>query len=321
VKRVILTGSTGFIGANLSRRLLQDGHELHLLLRQEHNPWRIESIQKHIQLHFVDLRDSDHLAHTVRHIRPDWIFHLAAYGAYSWQADLAGMIETNIVGTANLLNACIPTGFAVFVNAGSSSEYGLKDHAPPETECIEPNSHYAVTKASATLFCRSTAQAHNVPVPTLRLYSVYGPYEEPARLIPALIAHGFRNQLPALVNPDVARDYVYVDDVTEAFVLAATKPTSDQGAIYNVGTGIQTTLRDAVAIARRIMGTSAEPAWGSMPDRHWDTDHWVADSAKIKRELQWQPRYGFEEGFAKTVDWFRQNPQLHGFYEQKAARP
>src|SRR5712692_3415124 len=160
MKRAILTGATGFVGANLVRRLLQEGHEVHLLLRRGYAPWRIQEIHDHVYLHEIDLRDKEALTALVAQIRPDWIFHLAAHGAYSTQTDLAQMIQTNIVSTANLLDACLSTGFDAFINTGSSSEYGFKDHAPGETEWLDPNSHYAITKATATMLCRYTALPH-----------------------------------------------------------------------------------------------------------------------------------------------------------------
>jgi UDP-glucose 4-epimerase len=143
------------------------------------------------------------------------------------------MMQTNVIATANLVNACLRTGFEAFVNTGSSSEYGFKSFAPTEDTWLESNSDYAVTKAAATLFCRSVAQRHNVHMPTLRLYSVYGPYEEPKRLIPTLLVHGLCGQLPPLVNADVARDYVYIDDVVDAYWKAAIIRTPERGAIYN----------------------------------------------------------------------------------------
>ncbi|MCC7448054.1 MAG: SDR family NAD(P)-dependent oxidoreductase [Anaerolineae bacterium] len=303
MKQVILTGATGFVGANLARRLLNDGHTVHLLVRHGYAPWRIESIRDHVQLHEVDLGDPQAVSAVVARIKPDRIFHLAAYGAYSSQTDLARMVQTNIVGTINLVNACLQAGFEAFVNTGSSSEYGFKDHAPTENEWIDPNSHYAVTKASATHFCRYTARSKNVHLPTLRLYSVYGPYEEPSRLMPTLIQRGLRGELPPLVNPDIARDYVYTEDVNDAYLLAATMSDQEPGAVYNVGTGVQTTLRDVVDVARRIMGISVEPEWGSMPNRQWDTSVWVSDNRKIVTELGWKPRYTFEQGFRLMVDW------------------
>lgn len=314
MKRVILTGASGFVGANLARRLLRDGHELHLFLRREHNPWRIEAIRDQVQLHETDLGDAEHLTRLVEGIRPDWVFHLAAYGAYPAQSDLRLMVQTNILGTINLVQACLKAGFDAFVNTGSSSEYGFKDHAPAEDDSLEPNSHYAVTKASATLFCRHSAHARKVHIPTLRLYSVYGPYEEFSRLIPTLIVSGLDGKLPPLVRPETAHDFIHIDDVVEAYVLAATQPGDDGGAIYNVGTSVQTTIRDLVGTVQRQLNIKIQPEWDSMANRAWDTNEWSSDSTKIRNELGWQPRFKIEEGLRVTLNWFTENPALLNFY-------
>lgn len=311
MKRVLITGATGFVGANLTRRLLQDGHQVHLLLRENSNTWRIDEVKHDVAIHEVDLGDRGTLSQVVAGIRPEWVFHLAAHGAYSWQTDLESIVRTNFLSTINLVRASLDAGFEAFVNTGSSSEYGYKDHAPTETEWVEPNSYYAVAKASATLFCRFTAQSHNAHISTLRLYSVYGPYEEPRRLVPALVMAGLQGKLPPLVNPDVARDYIYMDDVLDAYILAASTPRQEPGAVYNVGTGVQTTLRAIVEVARRIMSIEATPEWGSMQNRGWDTNVWVADSRKIRAELGWEPRFTLEQGLEATVHWFRENmPRL-----------
>lgn len=307
MKRILITGATGFVGANLARRLLQEGDEIHLLIRPDSNIWRINDISRDVRLYHVNLSDAENITETVSKIRPDWIFHLAVNGAYSSQTNLDQIVQTNIIGSINLLEACVKIGFEAFVNTGSSSEYGYKNVAPSETEWLEPNSHYAVTKASATMFCRYTAQKYSLHIPTLRLYSVYGSYEEPTRLMPTLIRYGLKGELPPLVNPDIARDYVYIDDVIDAYLLAATLPNQEFGAIYNVGTGIQTSLEEVVDVARRVMAIKAEPQWGSMPNRQWDTNVWVANIAKIQTELGWQPSYDFEQGFSIMVDWFLGN--------------
>jgi nucleoside-diphosphate-sugar epimerase len=318
MRRVLITGGTGFVGANLARRML-DEHEVHLLVRPGFTAWRIDGIRSEVRLHEVGLEDADGVGRVVAAIRPEWIFHLATYGAYSRQADVHRMASTNILGTINLVQASCQFGFEVFVNTGSSSEYGVKDHAPAETEWLEPNSPYAVTKASATLFCRLAAQRHGVRIATLRLYSVYGPYEEPDRLLPTLVLRGLDGNLPPLVDPDVARDYIHVDDVCEAYLLAASHPAPERGPVYNVGTGIQTTLRDVVDVARRILPIGVEPQWGSMPRRVWDTGVWISDSRRIRADLGWQPRVQFEEGLRSTVDWFRAHPELVGFYRSRSA--
>jgi nucleoside-diphosphate-sugar epimerase len=311
MKRAVLTGATGFVGANLARRLLREGHEVHLLVRPGYSGWRIDEIRAAVTLHEVDFCDRPTLESVLAVIRPDWVFHLAAHGAYSWQNDVEQIVQTNIVGTINLVEASLKIGFESFVNTGSSSEYGYKDHAPVEDEFIDPNSHYAIGKAAATMYCRYTALKHRVRLTTLRLYSVYGPYEEPARLIPALVLKGLQGQLPPLVDPTIARDYVYAEDVNDAYMAAATTESDEFGAVYNVGTGVQTRLDEVVAIARHELNLAVEPVWGSMPARQWDTSIWVADNTRIRQQLGWVPRHSFADGFHKTVEWFRNRPPIY----------
>ena len=227
------------------------------------------------------------------------------------------MVRVNIEGTIGLVEACLRSGFEAFVNTGSSSEYGFKDHAPGETEWLEPNSHYAVTKAAATLFCRYTAISRTVPLVTLRLYSVYGPYEEPRRLMPTLVVRGLEGELPPLADPDIARDYVYVDDVSEAYCLTASRPGQPPGAVYNVGTGVQTSLREVVQAARRVLGIAAEPVWGSLAARGWDTAVWVADNRAIRDALGWRPRVSLDDGFRQLVRWFRDDGAIREMYRER----
>jgi dolichol-phosphate mannosyltransferase len=225
------------------------------------------------------------------------------------------MLSTNIVGTVNLLEAASRSGFEAFVHAGSSSEYGVKDHSPTETDWLEPNSHYAVTKASAALFCRFAGQRDGLSVRVLRLYSVYGPWEEPNRLMPTLVLRGLAGELPPLVSAATARDYVFTDDAVDAFILAATAPNQEPGAIYNVGTGKQTSLEEVVTIAKRQLQINADPRWASMPARQWDTEVWIADPRRIDAALGWQPRHTVETGLQLLTSWIRDDPRIREFYE------
>jgi len=314
VKKVVLTGGTGFVGANLARRLLHDGHDVHLLVQRGYTRWRLDEIRRDIHVHEVALADESALTRVLRRVRPDWIFHLAAHGAYSWQTDVDRIVQTNLLGTIALVQAALRTGFEAFVNTGSSSEYGFKDHAPAEDEWADPNSHYAVTKASATMFCRYTAVSRRVLMPTLRLYSVYGPYEDPMRLMPTVALRGLDGTFPPLTRPDTARDYVHVDDVCEAYVLAATRRTQEPGAVYNVGSGVQTTLRQVIDVARREFGIADEPVWGGMADRSWDTSVWVADPRRIGSAIGWRATLDFAQGFHRMANWFRESPAACALY-------
>lgn len=315
MKRVLITGGTGFVGANLARRLLADGCEVHLLVRPEFQDWRIRSVKDDLRLWTAAVEDADGVDGAVAAIKPDAVFHLAAHGAYPHQTDGRRMFATNVIGTRNIVNAALATGVDSLVVAGSSSEYGRRSEPHRESDEPRPESDYARTKAVATAWCSWKARESGVAITTLRLYSVYGPWEEPTRLIPQLIVEGRRGRRPPLADPSTARDFVYVNDAVEAFLLASRKSGPGAAAVYNVGTGQQTTLSDAVGTADELFGIKSEPVWASMPDRSWDTVAWVADSRLIRKELGWEPRVGFAEGLRKTLGWYESELTVHEIYE------
>ena len=319
-RRVLITGTTGFVGAVVARRMIERGHEVHALVRAAHRSWRVDELGDALAMHVADLLRPPQLDALFAAVRPHWVLHLAAYGAYSSQADAARCVRTNVEGSVNLIDAAARHGVERFVHTGSSSEYGFKDHAPDEDEPLEPNSLYAVTKAAATAYARYAGRAGRVHTTTLRLYSVYGPYEEPTRLVPTVILRGLAGRYPPLADPDVARDFVYVDDVASAYeaALAADLPA---GAVYNVGTGTQTTLREVAAVSRARFGIAAEPEWGTLPPRTWDTTTWVANTARTRAELGWTPSTTFEDGFRRTAAWLSQSPERRSFYETARTPP
>ncbi len=310
---VLVTGAAGFVGANLARRLAGDGYDVHPVVRSRDTAWRLDQALL-ARAHESDLRDAAAVARLVGAVRPHWVFHCAAYGAYSWEQDVERMQATNVDGTRHLLAACRAAGFEVFVNTGSSSEYGYRDHAPAETEPPHPNSPYAATKVQATEHCAGAARAGDGAIATLRLYSAYGPWEEPNRLIPRLVTAAMAGRLPPLAQPGTARDFVYIDDVCDAYLAIAHHPPSEAGAIFNVGTGVQTTLAELVEAARAMFGVREEPAWGSMDARSWDTDVWYADSRRIREQTGWSPRYSLADGLLATRRWFEQHPDVMARY-------
>ena len=315
--RALVTGATGFIGANLVRRLLSDGVEVGIVVRQGHRPWRIEQIRSRVKVHTVSLANRGEVFRLIEQLRPNWVFNLAAYGAYSHQTEVDRMLETNVVSLVNLADAALNVGADAIVQAGSSSEYGLKDHAPSEDEAVNPNSHYAATKAQASLYCRFLADHAGAPVTVLRIYSAYGPWEEPTRLVPTLVVRGLNRRLPPLVSPKTARDFVYVEDVVEAFVLTAVAGRAPS-PLYNIGTGCQSSIASVVETCRAILPTDDKPVWGSMSARSWDTSSWVADPSRAATELGWQPRHTLADGLRRFVEWLQADTTNLARYQRDA---
>jgi nucleoside-diphosphate-sugar epimerase len=261
----------------------------------------------------VDLSDPDAVRRAVLRERPNVIFHLAAHGAYSWQHDLEQMLAVNVRATEALLQAAGEVDASV-INAGSSSEYGHQDHPPREDELVRPNSHYAVTKVAATHLCQLAAMKDGVRAITLRLYSIYGPWENPGRLMPTLVASCRAGGWPPLVGRDTARDFVWIDDACEAFIRAATAELPELSAVFNVASGTQTTLEQLVAVAGDVFSVMREPKWDTMPARAWDTSVWVGDPTAAAEQLHWHADTALRDGLVRMGDWLAAHPELEVRY-------
>ncbi len=309
-RTILITGATGFVGSCLTHRLVRVDCNLHIIKREQSNIWRIKDILNRVVVHNVDLTDNDSLEKLIRNIKPQIIFYTATYGGYSFQKDVDKIIQTNIMGTINLVNACSKVGFSIFINTGSSSEYGVKSKPMNETDLLEPNDNYGVAKASATLFCQAKAISEKLPIVTLRLFSPYGYYEELRRLVPSVIISCLTGKNPKVSSPEPVRDFVFIEDVLDAYVKAVTVPNIG-GEMFNVGYGRQHSVGEVVNKIIELTGKKVNPEWGSIPERTKEPTIWQADISKAKDILKWAPKHNLEEGLNKTIKWFRENFSLY----------
>jgi nucleoside-diphosphate-sugar epimerase len=168
-----------------------------------------------------------------------------------------------------------------------------------------------VSKAAATLFCQSYAAAYNLPVVTLRLFSPYGRYEQKSRLVPSVILAALQRINPKISSPGFVRDFVYIDDVLDAYE-SAIGLTNPSGEIFNIGLGQQHSVGEVVEEIIRILGnevtyeTGIPQAWKNEPA------FWQADICKAKSELCWESKYSLERGLVATVNWFKEHEGLYG---------
>lgn len=304
-KNVLVTGGSGFVGANLVRALIKQNAKVNLFLRPEAQTWRLKDILKQVKVHPVNITNPAAVRRVVKKIRPQVIFHLAAYGAYPTQTGIMPAIQTNILGTVNLLEAFRNIN-CTFINTGTSSEYGYKQKPMKETDVLEPTFPYAATKASATLVGQVFAKQFNRPFVTLRPFSIYGPWEEPSRFIPTIINNCLTGQPIKLTPGKEVRDWVYVEDMVRAYLLAGIRPDLS-GEIFNIGSGKQTTILATAKTIIKLIDRPVELKIGAYPPRIWDTNFWVADRSKAKKMLNWEPQHSLVQGLKKTIDWFKTN--------------
>ncbi|GAA4441077.1 hypothetical protein GCM10023091_25690 [Ravibacter arvi] len=300
---VFVFGASGFIGANLFEAILKVRKDCYALTHDATKAWRLKALNVPFDnIVHCDIVSPNSVREVFEKYNPGTVFNLAAYGAYSKQSNLALTYETNVIGTVNLLEQC--RAGITYVHAGSSSEYGLNCTAPGEEDKAEPNSHYAVSKVSASYLIEFYARTYQVPAINLRLYSIYGQWEEPDRLIPRLIENVRQNRLPSLVSPDISRDFVYIDDCVDAFLEVALQISpATSGKSYNVATGKKTTIGDLVALAKERFSIPEEPRWGSMGNRKWDLADWYGDPTRISEDFGWKAKTPLAEGLAKYRQW------------------
>jgi nucleoside-diphosphate-sugar epimerase len=304
-ERVLITGASGFIGACLAHDLVAEGHDVHLVLRPEARTWRLAGLHGHYTAHAGDLRDADSLRRAVAACRPEVVYHLATHGAYPSQRDRATILATNLIGTANLLDALDGHDYRALVHTGSSSEYGHKDAPMREGDRLEPRTDYGVTKAAATLLCQAEAYKGR-PVTTVRVFSAYGPWEEPSRLVPYVTGCCLRGEAPRVTAGRQPRDFVYVSDVVELLKTAAHAPAA-RGQILHAGTGEQHTVRDMIETIVSVCG-GIQAQFGAAAPRPDEPAAWVASIARTTELTGWRPRHDLRAGVRRTWHWLTSAP-------------
>lgn len=309
-KKVIITGATGFVGANLVRMALKAGAEVDILARRNSKMWRIKDLLEDINNHCLDLLNYNETTSIVSSIKPDIIYHLATYGGKPKQDDLARIIQTNLISTINLVHACKKVNFDLFVNTGSSSEYGIKANPMREYDCPEPINNYGVSKCAATLYCQAEAKKEKLPIVTLRLFSPYGNYEESARLIPSVIMACLREENPRISSPRFVRDFIYIEDVTDSYLRLIDAPDIS-GQIFNIGSGKSHSIGEVANKIIELTGNRVELLTGR--EQIWpnEPENWQADISKAKHVLGWKPQYDLDQGLRASIKWIEENIELY----------
>lgn len=295
-----MTGAAGFIGAHLVARLLAAGCLVTAVVRPDSDLWRIEPDLDRLVLVRNDLAGEGPAILASSERAPDVLFHLAAAGVRPGQSTARTILETNVLGTLRLLEDARDMGVSRFVYCGSCFEYPsgtlLREDSLPM-----PGSEYGASKAGGWLLAHAFARRYGMAVVSVRPFTVYGPMEAPHRLVPFTIGRAIEDKDIELTSGDDTRDFVFVDDVVEAFLIAASSPAAVDGT-FNLCTGRSTSVREVVEEVVRLTGCGT-PRFGALPSRTADPSGQSGDPSWTREALGWTASTSLRTGLEKTVQW------------------
>ncbi len=305
--KILVTGATGFIGSNVVRRLVNNDIDIGIIKRQNSDLWRIKDLIDKIHVYDTPLEKTEDVLKTISEFEPDIIFHLATnYSPDHKPQDIPLMVNTNILGTGNLLEASKEYGVKLFVNTSSCFVYKSIREKIKEDSRLDPFNLYAMTKIQAENACNFYAEKYGLDIVTFRLFPPYGPYDNEKKLIPYLIRTILAKEHLKMTSGKQQWDFIYVDDIVDAYMKLITMPKlPNKHEIFNIGTGHSTSIRDITNLVSSLIGNKVKPAWGAIPHRKNEIWHMCADIDKADKHLKWRPKISIAEGLKFTIDWHK----------------
>lgn len=317
--KILVTGSAGFIGHALSHRLLAAGHEVvGLDNRNDYYPVelkldRLKTLEGKPGYTDIeaDLADADTINRIFAEHQPDIVYHLAAQAGvrYSLQNPQA-YIQSNLVGFANILEACRQHPVQHLVYASSSSVYGNNDKIPFSVDdpVDYPVSLYAATKKSNELMAHSYSHLYDIPATGLRFFTVYGPWGRPDMAYFSFTKKILAGETIEIFNyGNCKRDFTYIDDIVDGLMAALTvTPEMQHGArhaIYNIGNHQPVQLMAFVGVLEKLLGKKAEIR--KVPAQPGDVETTYADIDATRERFGYEPKTDIETGLAKFIDWYK----------------
>lgn len=315
--KVLVTGILGFIGSHLAEKLVDEGYEVYGVVRRvaNRNFDVINKILKDVTLITGDITDYASIRNTLKTTNPDIIIHLAALTPVrdSFERPFEYQ-QANLGGTMNVAHSMLelPDPQTRRLIAASTAEvYGLQGKKPlKENLPLRPASPYAVSKAAADLYLQMMFHTYDLNCTILRPTNSYGRKFDTSFMIEYLVTQMLKGEKVYVGAPNSIRDYMYVDDHVNAYLLAI-KRTKAKGQVYNVGTGVGTSNKELTEmIAEKTGYDKRNMTFGSYPPGYpyrppiSDQPYLVLDSAKIKKELDWTPRVSLKEGIDKVTSYF-----------------
>jgi NAD dependent epimerase/dehydratase len=327
-QKIFLTGADGFIGSHLAESLVKYGHDVKSLCQYNsfgHQGWLDDvepSIRANMEIFAGDIRDGDHMNELAKGC--DVIFHLAALIAipFSYQSPRS-YLETNAVGTLNLIQAARKQNVEKFIHTSTSEVYGTAQFVPiTEHHPLQGQSPYSASKIAADQMAYSFFSAFDTPITIIRPFNTYGPRQSTRAIIPTIItqlARGERNLKLGALTP--TRDFNFVEDTVAGFV-ATLNADNIAGKTINLGSNFEISIKDTVEAIADVFGTSVSITHDRnrlRPEKS-EVERLLASNEQALILLNWSPKYGgilgFKEGLKKTVSWFTDDANLRKYKDQ-----
>ena len=313
--RSLVTGVAGFIGSHLAERLIKEGHEVvgidcftdyYARSIKEKNLKELLQVSgfTFLEGNLLEVNLSDLL------VGVDYIFHQAAQAGVrsSWGDEFEIYTSNNILATQKLLEACKHSDIRRFIYASSSSVYGDSEELPlRERSLLKPVSPYGVTKLAAEHLCYSYWKNYQVPVISLRYFTVYGPRQRPDmafhRFVRAILDGG---EIEIYGNGEQTRDFTFISDAVSGNILAM--KNNAEGEIFNIGGGSRVSVNEVLDIIQNIAGKTAKIVYRDV--QKGDVRHTLADTNKAKKHLGYIPEVDLKTGLKEEWKWLKQFKQL-----------
>ncbi len=313
-KSVLVTGAGGFVGSHLTEKLASSGCSVRAFVRyNSRNDWgMIEAIPQktadRIEIVAGDLRDSEAVRLATKDV--DVVFHLGALIAipYSYYHPRE-TIETNIMGTLNVLNAAKDAGVEKVVHTSTSEVYGTAQYVPiDEKHPLQGQSPYSASKIGADKIAESYFRSFGLPVGVIRPFNTYGPRQSARAVIPNIIIQAQKEKKVSLGSLHPTRDYTYVKDLADAFVKFA-ESDKTPGKVVNVGSNFEISIGELAEKIIKLMGKKTEIVQEKQRIRPQDSEveRLWCDNSQAKKLLGWRPETTLDAGLAETIRWVSEN--------------
>ncbi len=305
---ILVTGASGIVGSNLVHELVKSGYRPHALMRETSSRMRLAPVADRVGIVTSDLLEAEHLREAVGALAPRTVFHLATSIFNPPRLTSAEHLEINTLGALNLLEALRDMRGCRVVITNSAAIYG-GGRRIPETAPLQPSTVYGATKAAAGLLAQTYARLYWLSLVELRLFTTYGPWERPARLVPDAILSALGGRDLQISGGTQERDFVYSEDASEALMLAGSADVAS-GSVFNISSGHGMKIADMARTILDLMGNPVELKIGARQMRPDEIMEISGDNSAAASGLGWRPRHDLRAGLEKTIAWYRSNREL-----------